>query len=49
MKGNIINLKEICVNLRNRFEWSQNKGYWRGLLNLELNLEVSYTIDFVNL
>jgi hypothetical protein len=33
-------LKEICINSRNRVDSAQDKGYWRALVYAALNLRV---------
>ena len=35
-----INLKEICVNMRNWVDSAQDRVYWRVLANAALNLRV---------
>jgi len=36
-----MDLKEIGINMRNRFDLAQDRDYWRALVNAELNLRVS--------
>ena len=40
--------KEICVNTRNWIDSTQDKDYWRVLLNATLNLCVPLAMDLVN-
>ena len=39
-----IDLKEIDVNMRNWVDSTQNRDYWRTLVNVTLNLWVSYAM-----
>ena len=36
-----IDLKEIGINTRNWIDLAQDRDYWRALVNLALNLQVS--------
>ena len=47
-EGNIrINLKEIGVNTRNLLDSTQDRNYWRALVNVTLNLRVSLAMELV--
>ena len=35
-----MNLKEICINMRNWLDSAQDMDYWRALVNVALNLWV---------
>jgi hypothetical protein len=35
-----MDVKEIGINTRNWVDWTQDRGYWRALLNAALNLRV---------
>ena len=35
-----MNLNEICVNARNWFDLTQDRDYWRALVNVEFNLRI---------
>ena len=36
-----VDLKEIGLNTRNWVVWSQDRDYWRALVNVALKLQVS--------
>jgi hypothetical protein len=41
-EGNIrMDLKEICINTSNWVDSTQDRNYWRALVNVALNLRVS--------
>ena len=35
-----IDLKEICINMRNWVDSAQERDYWRALVNAALNFQV---------
>ena len=37
-----MNLKEIGINARNWVDWAQDRDYYRALVNVALNLQVSF-------
>ena len=39
-----MDLKEICVSLRNLVDSTADRDYWRALVNVALNLRVPYSI-----
>jgi hypothetical protein len=43
-----MNLKEIGINRRNWADSAQDRDYWRALVNVALNLQVSYAMELVN-
>ena len=40
-------LKEIGINTRNWVDLTQNRDYWRALVNAALNLQVPYAMELV--
>ena len=40
-------LKEIGINTRNWVDLTQDRGYWRALVNAGLNLWVPHVMEFV--
>ena len=40
-----INLKEISINTKNWFDLTQDRDYWRALVNAMLNLRVSQAME----
>ena len=41
-----MDLKEIVVNTRNWVDSAQDRGYWRALVNVVMNLQVPQTMEF---
>ena len=35
-----MDLKEVCINMRNWIEFAQDRDYWRALVNVALNIRV---------
>ena len=44
-----MDLKEIGINTRNWVDLTQCRGYWKVLVNVALNLQVSKVMELVNL
>jgi hypothetical protein len=44
-----MDLKEIGVNVRSWINSSQDRDYWRAIVNAALNLQVTYAIELVNI
>jgi hypothetical protein len=44
-----MNLKEIGINTRDWVDSSQDRDYWRALVNAALNLRVTSAMEFVNI
>ena len=42
-----MDLKEIGINMRNWVDSTQDRGYWRALVNAALNLLVPYAMELV--
>ena len=42
-----MNLKEIGINTRNWVDLTQDRDYWRALVNAALNLRVSEAMELV--
>ena len=42
-----MNLKELCVNIRDWMDSTLDRDYWRAILNVALNLQVPYTMELV--
>ena len=42
-----MDLKEIDINTRNWVDSVQDRGYWRALVNVALNLRVPYAMELV--
>ena len=43
-----MDLKEICVTTRNWVDSSQDRDYWRALVNVALNLQVPKAMELVS-
>ena len=43
-----LELKEIGIITRNWVDLTQDRDYWRALVNMALNFRVSYVMDFVS-
>jgi hypothetical protein len=43
-----MDLKEIGINTRNWVDSTQNRGYWRAVVNAALNLRVPQVMELVN-
>ena len=41
-------LKEIGIKMRNWVDSAQDRGYWRALVNVALNLRVPYAMELVS-
>ena len=44
-----MDLKEIVINTKNCVNSTQDRDYWRALVNAALNLRVQYTMELVNI
>ena len=42
-----MNIKEIDINTRNWVDSTQDRNYWRALVNAALNLQVQYVMELV--
>jgi hypothetical protein len=43
-----MDLKEICIDMRNWVDSAQDRDYWRALVNAALNLRVPQAMEFVS-
>ena len=42
-----MDLEEIGINAGNQVDSAQDRDYWRALVNMALNLRVSYAMELV--
>ena len=44
-----MDVKQIGANTKIWVDWSQDRDYWKALVNAALNLRVSYAMELVNI